>query len=301
MSEIIVFESAFLLDKADDYPAWVMYTTGLLRQKNCAWAIEKAPKITLESVRQELALQGFPLIDLMTGILVKSLNDRRDKQIEQLIRAESITQNQVSRRHSHFIANKGAFDMWTVLKERFQDLSPMNFIDVLFKLSRRAITEYKNATKYCAAYEKALNKISGMFSTNSNLTIKGAETIIQGFMLANVSETYAPLIAQIRRDWKSDHSDLTEVSRPITSYAGHTKEKSKALVVANSQKRNFFRILDGTCTVSECIAKGQTNHTKERCWTLHPELKAKRFQSTTVVNSESKRPAPVKPATQINS
>ena len=233
MSESIISESTFLLDKADDYPAWVMYTTGLLRQKNCAWAISTPPTITLASVRNELVQQGFPLIDLTTSILVKSLNDRRDKQTEQLTRAEGIIQNQVSRRHSHLIANKGALEMWTVLQERFQDLSPMSVTDVLFKLSRRAMTEYKDATEYCAAYEGALNKVSGMLSANSDLTVKGAETIIQGFMLANVGETYAPLIAQIRRDWKSDHSDLAEVSRAITSYAGHMKEKSKALVMAN--------------------------------------------------------------------
>ena len=58
MSEFIVSESTFLLDKADDYPAWVMYTTGLLRQKNCAWAISTPPTITLASVRNELVQQG---------------------------------------------------------------------------------------------------------------------------------------------------------------------------------------------------------------------------------------------------
>ena len=104
-------------------------------------------------------------------------------------------------------------------------------------------------------------------------------------------------------DWKSDHSDLAEVSRAITSYAGHMKEKSKALVMANPQKRKqqHLRVPDGTCTTPECIAKGQTNHIKDRCWTLHPELRPKRFQPTTVANSESKGLAPVKPATQINS
>lgn len=32
MLENLISESAFLLDKANNYPAWVMYTTGLLRQ-----------------------------------------------------------------------------------------------------------------------------------------------------------------------------------------------------------------------------------------------------------------------------
>ena len=55
--------------------------------------------------------------------------------------------------------------------------------------------KYKNAIKYYTVYEKFLNKISKMFSINSDLTIKKTKIIIQKFMFANVNEMYILLIA----------------------------------------------------------------------------------------------------------
>ena len=296
-------DSANLLDKAEDYPRWVMYTQGLLRQQNCAWAIEPLIPIVIQDIRADLISGGLLPNQIRPGDLIKILMDKTTKQQEQLTRAGGIIQNKVAERHSHLIANKDAHEMWTILKTRFQDLSPMSATDILFRLSRQNMADFADASLYCAAYETALDKISGMVTATSDLTAKAAEVIIQGFMLANVGDSYAPLIAQLRREWK-DKTDLTETSRAITTYAGNMKEKSKIMLASDQNKRKQpSQPYSQICTTPECAARERGNrHPPEKCWVLHPNLKPKRFKGQkTVANTESKGSEAAKPATHIDS
>lgn len=126
--------------------------------------------------------------------------DKTTEQQEQLTKTKSIIQKNVAEKHGHFIANKNAHKMWTVLKIRFQDLFFISATDILFRLSKQNMTNFTDAILYCAVYETALNKIFGMVMASSDLTAKTAKIIIQNFMLANVEKDYAFLIAQLRRN-----------------------------------------------------------------------------------------------------
>lgn len=83
------------------------------------------------------------------------------KREERLARAAGIIQNQVAERHSHLIVNKRAKEMWDTLRKRFQDLSPMSATDILFRLSKRSMTEFADASQYCAAYDPLWIKSRG--------------------------------------------------------------------------------------------------------------------------------------------
>ena len=296
--------SDYLLEKAEDYPKWALHTVGLLRQKNCDEAIEFLPDITVDSFKRGLISDGFDVKDLSPSILVKTITDQKTKREERLTRAAGIIQNQVAERHSHLVAGREARDMWIILRERFQDLSPMSTTDILHQLSKRTMTEFSDASQYCAVYEAALDKISGMITSKSKINVESAETIIQGFMLANVSESYAPLIAQYRRDWTEGTVDLTGASKAIANYSGTMKEKPKVLYSSNSSfqgKKRTRPTVDRPCTTPECVSAGrQQYHTTERCYTAHPELKPtnKKPRKTTSTNTESQ--GEVKPIT-INS
>lgn len=85
--------------------------------------------------------------------------------------------------------------MWAILKPRFQDLSPRSATDILHQLLKRTMSDFADVSQYCATYEAALDRIAGMIPADSPLTAQGAEIIIQGFMLANTGESYAPLVA----------------------------------------------------------------------------------------------------------
>ena len=54
-----------------------------------------------------------------------------------------------------------------------------------FKPAKRRWLISANADCYCFRYEKVLNETIGMLREESQLTAKGIEVIVQGFMMAN--------------------------------------------------------------------------------------------------------------------
>lgn len=96
--------------------------------------------------------------------------DKTTKQQKQLTKAGNIIQNRFAEKYGHLIANENAHKRWTILKIRFQDLSPMNATKILFRLSKHNMTNFAYASLYCAAYKSGLNEISGMVTASSDLT-----------------------------------------------------------------------------------------------------------------------------------
>lgn len=166
--------------------------------------------------------------------LIKTVTDQRNKRLDRATRATGTILNQVAERHRYLIASMDAKEMWNTLKTRFQDLSPMSATDILFKIFKKIMANFTDASNYCSAYESALDRISGMISDKSILNAKAAETVVQGFMLANVNESYAPTVAQLRRDWTEGEIDLSKTSKAIVTYSGNMREKAKALYKTSS-------------------------------------------------------------------
>lgn len=193
--------------------------------------------------------------------------------------------------------------MWEALREQFEDISPMGVTDTLLQISRKKMSDFTSASQYCSAYEKAMNKAIGMLRDESEWSSKGIEALVQGYMMANAGETYAPLISQLRRDWKIGTGNFREVTKAIVTYV--TSEKPKALHTKQKFRRSNQSPIQ-TCTTPECIAKGRGFHLPEQCWIKHPELRPK-FQlkdmkptGTTRLNAES-NPEEVKPQLHIDS
>lgn len=253
-----------ILEKSEDYPQWTIYTLGLLMQKDCAGAVQPLVPVTVNAVRAELVESGFTAGQFTVSMLVKNVQDRMDKQKIELSKAASIIVTQVAERHQHLIIGKDPHEMWTILKERFQDISPMSLTDALLQVSKKKMTDYPSADKYCSAYEKVLNGTIGMLRDNSQLDAKGIEVIVQGYMMANTGETYAPLIAQLRKDWKNGTVDFAGTSKAITTYFV-TPDKPKALQVKRqSQRANQTKT--PSCTTLECITGGRADyHTPDQC------------------------------------
>lgn len=279
-----------LLEKPEGYPQWTVYTLGLLRQKECANAIRPPVPITVNAVRDELIQSGFTAGQLTVTMLVKVVQDRIDRQKVEFSKAAGIIVNQVAERHQHLVVDKEPYDMWLVLRERFLDVSPLSLTDALLFMSKKRMSDYRSADQYCSEYEKVLNESIGMLREDSQLEAKGIEVIVQGFMMTNTGDLYAPLIAQLRRDWKNGTVNFAETSKAITSYAVST-DKTKALSIKQSPKTSQNRLQ--TCTTPECIARGRGFHAPERCWVKHPELRPKHLlrdmkpKGTTQNNAES--------------
>ena len=118
--------SGHLLEKTEEYPQWTVYTRGLLRLKDCADAIQPFVPFTANDARQELIQSGFTAGQLTNATLVKIVQDRKDKDKAKLSKAAGIIVNQVAQQHQHLIVEKTPHEMWETLRERFQDVSPLN-------------------------------------------------------------------------------------------------------------------------------------------------------------------------------
>ncbi|MCJ1265444.1 hypothetical protein MMC22_005322 [Lobaria immixta] len=208
----------YVLETPEDYPQWTVHTLGLLQQKCCADAIQPLVPITVNAVREDLVQSGFTATQLTVAMLVEIVHDRKDKQKVRLSKAAGIIIRQVAERHQHLLVKKEPHQMWETLKERFQDASPWSLTNALLQLSRKKMSDYTSAHEYCSAYGKVLSETIGMLREDFHLDPKGIEVIVQGFMMSNAEEIYAPLMAQLRKDWKNGTVDFTEASKAIINY-----------------------------------------------------------------------------------
>ena len=296
-------DSSSLLDKAENYPRWVLNTIGLLKENNCDEIISGSTPINQESAKKELRDHGFSEQDLSPAALIKTVQDQLKTRKDRESRATGIILRQVAERHRSLIASKGAKEMWTILETRFKDLSPMSALDIIAKISKKYMADFSDASDYCSAFESALDKVSGMISEKSLVNAKAAESMIQVLMLNNVNESYAPIIAQLRRDWKEGEVDLSATSRIIVTYAGSMKEKAKTLYTSpSSQKRKRPGYTGEPCNHPVCVKEGRfRGHGEAKCWEYHPEQRPTRPSKsikTTTTKTESEG---AKPPTVIDS
>ena len=293
-----------LLKNSEDYSNWAIHTLGLLNQKNCAWAINETPRPTFESVKQRMTVDGVPLSSLTDDLIVKNMQDAIKVQHKEKSQAKGIIQNQVHASHNNLIANKEAHEMWSILKNRFQDLSPAGAIRILHQMGKKSMTDYSSAREYCGAFETALDKISGMLSSDSTINAKAAETVLNGYMLMNVSPEYHPLVTQLQDSWVAKEVELAKSSKAIVNYA-LMKDKPKAMVASIPKRKQSNKestpYKGEICTNPECIKKGLTHHATDKCWILHPELRPAKRIKTTTTNVESQKTETPKEIPHIDS
>ena len=269
-----------LLEKAEDYPQWVVHTEGILKQKNCIFAIQdNIAAITYQTVKRKYLEMGFTEANLKDEQIFTKVGADVEKQSLLMLKAEGIIQMRVAPQHHTLISTRTAGDMWRILKIKFQDIAPMSITDTLYNMNSKKMTNYENVTQYCAEYEKALNSIKGMIDEDSELNAKGAEQVLQGYLLRNVIEDYLPLIAQLRRDWITGRSNLTTACRSITAYSISRPER-KALHINASRTGvagNNGKAPPGTCTFPECVRRGRTSHLLEKCFQKYPNLRRQTY------------------------
>lgn len=142
---------------------------------------------------------------------------------------------------------------------------------------------FDNASSYCNAYEIALDQLSGMLQPNSVVNRQSVEAFLQGLMLANVTETYEPLISQLRKDWTPTNTSLSEACLGIVRYRSTTANTNantgtaKILLTtgSNARRNRAPAASKGSCDFEECVNSGLTTHHKDKCWRKYPDLRPK--------------------------
>lgn len=266
-----------ILQGPDDYPKWAQAARARLKANNCEDAIESSKEFTKAIIVKDLLKLDIKASEISNDIIIKSIQDDVRRQEDRRIKAAGLIQGLVGSKNQQFIENKTAEEMWTILKTKFQDTSPMSQMEVLMKASHIKMSDYHDVAGYCNAFEAALDKITGMISTTKEgeitkktrlITSKTAEAILQAHMLTNIIDSYKPLIAQLRDRWTADNTDLSAVSLSISRY-----KLSNRVTNAMISLREKAPIR--SCTNPQCIKLNKTSHWPDSCWITYPHLRKK--------------------------
>lgn len=262
-----------LLQRSEDYPRWAQYAKSELQCNCCYDGIFPIKQFTKADAITSLKTYGFTDEEIteMATEVIEMVGDKIMLQYECRDKATEILRKLAGLQNQRLITDQTAEQIWKTLKERFQDVSPMSQLSVILKAGSTRMSDFTDVGEYCNTYQEALGQVCGMLEPDSVIDQKAAEAMLLACMLSNVSESYRPLVAQIRENWTSTNTDLFQACLSITRYHG-VDSTTTALHVA---RKNPNRARKGTCDFEECVRAGLTTHRKEKCWRKHPNLRPK--------------------------
>ena len=209
--------------------------------------------------------------ELRANTLVTALLSEEREYRSATSKAEGVIQKLVADIHHPILEGKSPQEMWRILEERFQHISPMSVTRSLYEASNLKMSDCKGVIEFTSSYQTAFDKIASLLKAESNLTLKGTEMLLQGTMLMNIGEEYSSLVSAIETAWTDKTTNLSDTILRIIRHSEIMKGNAKDRVLVTG----IHRAPKGTCTNQECIDKGLTTHYTDRCWVKHPELRAK--------------------------
>lgn len=268
-----------LLEGIEDYPRWAKRAKGELQAHDCGEAIvdpsERDP-VNRETITQYLRSLGYAGRNISDSVTIGWIEKHTREQKQRDTKAIGILKRQVADGNQHLIEGLTAHEIWRTLEREFKDVSPMSQLEVLRKACFIRMSDFSDPKLYCRAFETTLDQVAGMLQPDSIINQKGAEAMLLTCMLANVTDTYKPLIAQLRERWTPTNTSLSKACLAISRYDFATKERSseanKAMLTTT---KNPNRAPKGTCDFEDCVKAGLTTHWKDKCWKKHPDLRPK--------------------------
>lgn len=263
-----------LLQGIADYPRWARHAQAELQSQNCQEAIFR----TEEPLNKEAAIQHFLSIgyareSIRTSTTMDWIEENLDKREERNAKAIGILRKLVGAQNTHLIERKSALEIWTALEARFKDPSPRSQIEAIRKACLMRMADFDSVSRYCNAYKTALNHVCGMLHAESIVNRTVAEALLQEALLANVTETYKPLIAALRQRWTPTNTDLSKACLRIESYNLALSGPKPLHTATNAPHKH--QAPNGSCDFAECVKKHSTAHHKHRCWRKNPALRPK--------------------------
>lgn len=246
------------LQGIEDYPRWAQHTEAKLQSQNCHDTISSI-KVVINSEAATLHLigLGISLANITPTMLVQWMEKKNSKIEEQESKAIGILKKLVGVKNKQIIEGKSACKIWKTLKDKFKDVSLINQMEIIQKASLMHMLDFSgNTSLYCNTYQAALDQVCGMLQSDSFLNQKSAEGLLQGFMIANVTEAYKPLIASLRENWTSANTDLAKICLSIERYdfvTNNTGTKALHTTSIVSRNPNPNRAPKATCDFESCI------------------------------------------------
>lgn len=259
----------------------------------------------MDSVRATLIEDGFAAADLRPSTLVSALRDEKKDHLIALTKSAGLIKELVDKSLHPLLSNKTAAEMWSLLENRFQHISPMSVTCTFAEVLNTKLSDCKDIVEYTSRYQIAFDKILSLLNDDSWMSKKTIEMTLQGSLLRHLGKDYSALVSAIETTWTDETTDLQDTILRVIRHAEINKDNNQDIadnaslstnaLAVNAQRERAPR---GTCTTQECIDRGSTAHFMERCWVLHPELRPKyllRSMRPRGSNGNLKKPAEAVP------
>ena len=274
-----------ILQGSENYTLWRSYILGELKQKNCAWAVTGKPEPTKESVRSDIIAMGFKPTEMTAQALWTALSTEIKEHRASLSKAEGIIKNSVASKHQAAIEGKEAKEMWETLQTKFQHISPMSISRLILETTKLRLSDCTDIHEYCSKYQEAYDTVCGLIPTDSEIPAKGAEVLLQAGLLTGMGNEYSGIVSMMETEWKMGNTNIAESTKKLIRFAEIRKENDQTPGQSGTPKQSALftskppkpsnRAPPGTCTNSDCIKKGNTQHYTDRCFLRYPELRPK--------------------------
>lgn len=249
-----------ILRNAENYPTWKPYAINRLQQQSCDWAITGRPQPNLDSVRAALIEDGFAAADLRPSTLVSALRDEKKDHLIALTKSAGLIKELVDKSLHPLLSNKSAAEMWTLLKNRFQHISPISVSRTFAEVLNTKLSDCKDIVEYTSRYQVAFDKILSLLNNDSWMFKKTVEMTLQDSLLRHLGKDCSVLVSAIKTTWTDETTDLQDTIFWVIRHAeinkdndqdiaGNASSSTNALTV-NTQREHAPR---GTCTTQECI------------------------------------------------
>ena len=156
-----------ILRSAEDYSTWKTYTISRLQQHNCSWAIVGRPQPNLESVRTTLIEDGFAAENLRPSILASVLRKEKKDFLTALSKSAGFIKELIDKSLQPLLSKKSAAEMWTILENRFQYISPMSVIRIFLDACAIKLSDCNDVIDYTSRYQIVFDKLLSLLNTKS--------------------------------------------------------------------------------------------------------------------------------------
>lgn len=252
-----------ILRNAEDYPTWKPYAINRLQQQSCDWAITGRPQPNLDSVRAALIEDGFAAADLRPSTLVSALRDEKKDHLIALTKSAGLIKELVDKILHPLLSNKSTAEMWTLLKNRFQHISPISVTRTFAEVLNTKLSDCKVIVEYTSRYQVAFDKILSLLNNDSWMFKKTVEMTLQDSLLRHLGKDCSALVSAIKTTWTDETTDLQDTIFWVIRHAEINKDNDQDIAGNASSSTNALTVKTqrehaprGTCTTQECIASG---------------------------------------------
>lgn len=208
--------------------------------------------------------------------LVSALRDKKKDNINALAKSAGIIKELVNKSLYSLLNNKTAAKMWTIVRDRFQHISPMSVTHIFIDACNVKLLDFKDVINYTNRYQIAFDKIVSLINENFCMSKKSIEMTLQESLLRYLGKDYSAVALTIKTGWTEENTNLSDNILRIIRHEEIKKgmeedstENVKVLATGAPQASKE------TYTTQECIDRGSTAHFTNQCWVTHPELCAK--------------------------